>query len=519
MDEQLEAINKYYNNLQYNENKKEEALVKISDLSKTIKFKDNNDISKRLLETASVIEKNLSLFQSVCEHVDVVSAIIEGLITFGTEFMFGIEFEEEYIQEHIKDDMISLVMLTLINMCGEYKIQLFLEEAIVENYTLNGTIPYEKLKLAYKIDQFHQMILLEDSDLYAVINYLRAKKSSFCSYEIWIQVSIKEKFLWLVKEYLKNLTFSIHVFHSIKSLVPACPHNKMKIMSIWTEDIIAAKNLATSLNKEVLFINTHMDFCGGTALLPYGKIFFKTLDTVSYEWTNFDDNIYKIKEKSKMSTHDLFYNGKWQQPVKNTYWMQNETLWAHATSCDIKRCIKSAEEGFKIWSTKSIVSRKKILSKFASGLQSMGNFLLAERVLKCIKLFSYIHQTLSIGSQHERLDIRKTRKPRGVIILKEKDETVLFDLLTQILITGNSVIVICDGKNSCSLAQYCYMFSSCDIPSGVINLLSNNKMGTLEVSLCTTAYDLYAERFFAKDNSEKTYINLTRPEFVIFPIK
>lgn len=148
-----------------------------------------------------------------------------------------------------------------------------------------------------------------------------------------------------------------------------------------------------------------------------------------------------------------------------------------------------------------------------------SNFLLAERVLECIKLFSYIHQTLSVSPQCERLEIKKTRKPRGVIILKEKDETVLFDRLTQILITGNSVIVICDGKNSCSLAQYFSMFSLCDIPSGVINLLSNNKMETLEVSLCTTSYDFYAEQFFAKDNPEKTYINLTKPEYVIFPIK
>ncbi|XP_029172367.1 uncharacterized protein LOC114941513 [Nylanderia fulva] len=512
MSEQLEAINKYYNNLEYDdENRKKEALVKISNLSKTITLKDH--ISDRFLEAASVIEKNLSLFQFACEHVDVVTTIIEYLTTFGAKMLFDNEFDEMYLM----DD----VMLTLLNVCEESSIQLFLEETIMKNFILNGTIPYEQLEPTYIKDQSHQMILLEDSDLYAVINYLKAKESfSSCSYEIWVQGSIKEKFLWLVKKYLKNLTFAIHGFNSRKSLLLSCSHNKMKIVSIWTEDIIAAKNLATSIKKEVLFINSHMDL-GGNVLLPYGKIFDKTLNTM-YEWKDFNDESYEIKDielKSKKLIYNLFYDGKWQQPVKNTYWIYNETLWAHATNYDIKRCIDSAEKGFKIWSIKSIVSRKQILSKFAFELQSNGNFLLAERVLKWVELFSYFDQTLSVGSQCKRLEIMTThRKPRGVIILKEKDETALFDLLTQILITGNSVIVICDGKNSCSIEQYCLFFSLCGIPSGVINLLSNDKMETLEVSLCTSAYDLYAERFFVKHNPKKTYLNLTIPEHVILPI-
>lgn len=142
---------------------------------------------------------------------------------------------------------------------------------------------------------------------------------------------------------------------------------------------------------------------------------------------------------------------------------------------------------------------------------------MADKILKWIK-FSNIYETL-LCSQSERLEITKIRKPRGIIILKEKDETVLFDQLTQILIAGNSVIVICDGKNSCSLAQYCDKFSVSEIPSGVINLLSHDNLKTLEFSLCTTTYDSYAEQFFLEDNPKKTYINLTIPKYIILPIK
>lgn len=146
-----------------------------------------------------------------------------------------------------------------------------------------------------------------------------------------------------------------------------------------------------------------------------------------------------------------------------------------------------------------------------------SKFLLADRIRKWIK-FSCIYETSLLCSQNRRSEITKLCKPRGVIILKEKDETVLFDQLTQILIAGNSVIVICDGKNSCDLAQYCDIFSVSGIPPGVINLLLSEKLETLAFSLCAIDYDLYAKRFFSKDNPEKTYINLTVPKQIILPI-
>ncbi|KAM0734670.1 Long-chain-aldehyde dehydrogenase [Formica fusca] len=522
MCQRVEAIDKYYYNLQYNECKREEALAEISTLSKAIKFKDVNDISERFLETASVMKKNLSLFQSVCEHVDIVTTIIEYLTNFGVKLMLHDQFEE-----YIKDDEILSVMLTLVHICGDTHIQLFLEDAILKNYTLNGTIQYEQLKCKsfHLTDQSNEMILLEDSDLYAVISCLRviySQTNRGCAFpylhKIWVQEFIKQKFLWLLQEYLENSIFPIYVFRSKKELLTANIHHKMNIVSIWSEDIIAAKNLATSLNKEVLFINTHMDLHDGTALLPYVKIFNKTLDKLSYKQQNFDLDNYMIKSKKhEIPTYNLFYYGKWQQPVQNTYWIYNETLWAHATSRDIERCIDSAEEGFKIWNTKSATSRNQILFKFAYMLECNGKFLLADRISKWIK-YLYIYESSLLCSQSRRSEITKFRKPRGVIILKEKEETLLFDQLTQILIAGNSVIVICDGKNSCNLVQYCDMFSMSEIPSGVINLLFSEKLDTLEFSLCATDYDLYAERFFSKDKPEKTYKNLTVPKQIILPI-
>lgn len=42
----------------------------------------------RFLKVASVMEKNLSLFRSVCKHVDIITTIIEYLNNIGMQLMF-----------------------------------------------------------------------------------------------------------------------------------------------------------------------------------------------------------------------------------------------------------------------------------------------------------------------------------------------------------------------------------------------------------------------------------------------
>lgn len=130
--------------------------------------------------------------------------------------------------------------------------------------------------------------------------------------------------------------------------------------------------------------------------------------------------------------------------------------------------------------------------------------------------FPLFNETSLVCSQNDRLEIIKHRIPRGVIILKEKTEEILFLRLIQILISGNSVIVIADA-NSCSLAPYCDIFSTSNIPRGVINFLSNENTSDLELSLCATDYANYEKQFF---NLEKIYINLyTLPKQVVFSLK
>lgn len=131
--------------------------------------------------------------------------------------------------------------------------------------------------------------------------------------------------------------------------------------------------------------------------------------------------------------------------------------------------------------------------------------ILAAIVARWLK-FPYLYNTVQGNLYQNRMtETLYVRMPLGIIILKEENENVLFFRLMQILIAGNSVIVMFDA-NFCNLIPYCDMFSTCGIPPGVINLLSHEDVNILEYKLCSAKYTKYADEIFSKGNSIDTYI-------------
>lgn len=92
------------------------------------------------------------------------------------------------------------------------------------------------------------MILLEDSDLYAVISHLKMSENSRNLNQIWVPASIKCNFLSLRNIYFKNFKTPIRIFHSKQELLTPPTFYNINTTSIWSEDIAAAKNLAMSLD-------------------------------------------------------------------------------------------------------------------------------------------------------------------------------------------------------------------------------------------------------------------------------
>lgn len=97
------------------------------------------------------------------------------------------------------------------------------------------------------------MIIFEDSDLYAVFNYLKLRRARSVLSKIWIEKSIKQIFMCHFKKCFGSSDISVHIFQSRQDLItPITSYTEMKskinIASIWSEDVTAAKNLAGSLN-------------------------------------------------------------------------------------------------------------------------------------------------------------------------------------------------------------------------------------------------------------------------------
>lgn len=97
------------------------------------------------------------------------------------------------------------------------------------------------------------MVLLDDSDLYAVVSCLRIIGHSYIN-KIWVQVSIKQKFLSHIKRYfrLKDLITRISWVTAVKDITSrtSCTIN---VISIWSENIARAKYLARLLKVCTLF--------------------------------------------------------------------------------------------------------------------------------------------------------------------------------------------------------------------------------------------------------------------------
>ncbi|XP_072752474.1 uncharacterized protein [Anoplolepis gracilipes] len=454
MYKRVKVINKCYTRLEYKDNKSE-ALEKISTLSKELKFKDTHDFSHRFHKTATLIKRNLKVFMAGCEHIDVITTIVDYLIYFAVNFKIDNASEIKS-----NDEIIILIMLTIYNMYKDDVIQLFLETVIIK-----------------------------ESQLQIYNNY------KAIIHKIWIQESREQIFKWFLKKYVEDLHIKLYTFRSRQELlILDTSEYNVHIVSIWSEDITAAKKLAESLNQHVVFINSYMDFCPGI-VLPYKDIYCKSPNQV-FNLREVYKRVYTNPidpTAHKGLLYDLFYDGMWQKPKKNTYWIHNNILLANATCVDIVECINSAEKGFKICSTMSSDSKKEMLSKFAHTLECTGKFLLAKIVLELINRL-YFNRDLIKCYQTERFEVIKTRKPQGITILQEMDgEVALFYDLIENIIIGNSVIVICN-PDLCILASYCDMFKMCGIPPGVINLLSseNTDFRYDNVSTLTNQYESFS---------------------------
>ncbi|XP_018354443.1 PREDICTED: uncharacterized protein LOC108755736 isoform X3 [Trachymyrmex septentrionalis] len=362
----LQDIEKYYINLDYEElkSKRRKASMEIYALCKKIKLKHETFVN-RLEKTVLMLENHMPLLKSICNHTDVPEAIV----TYINYYRINI-YKSNHKEKQAKQEVIWTLILTLLNFCARDDVQYFLETCIITNSLADNDL-YNNTYKELLSHQTIEIIVLDDSDLYAVIKSLKLSENTrkYLS-KIWVSESIECNFLSLMNEVFSNSTDVIRVFKSKQELLTPAISCIINVTSIWSEDIAAAKNLATSLDRNIVLINM-LDFYETMIVIPYIEMYKSPLCNFNINDERCIVNMIKpICSKKKPVPANpiynyMFYDGTWQKPIQNTYWLHNNILRANATKDDMSRCFASAKKGFKIWSELSTESRTQILSKFA----------------------------------------------------------------------------------------------------------------------------------------------------------
>lgn len=82
--------------------------------------------------------------------------------------------------------------------------------------------------------------------------------------------------------------------------------------------------------RDISFINAHLEFSSNITFCP--KIKHSSFDLLQLPDFKLKDKPKdKINPNEQDSVCDLFYDGTWQKPVKNTYWIHNGNTYAYAT--------------------------------------------------------------------------------------------------------------------------------------------------------------------------------------------
>lgn len=185
------------------------------------------------------------------------------------------------------------------------------------------------------------MIVMADADLDSVIGSLTSERVAKRDYldrplwylkKIWIQEPVEKKFIQLIDELqIKDDTTSIKsILHAFKNkdevLRSLGKEIHVKAFSIWSSNIVTAKNMANSVDHVFLvWINSYGEVGPGVSL-PWVDVEhrnnFKPIE-LEVCLTN------RINGRKRV---DLFYDGAWQEPVNKSYCEdQEKVLCAYAT--------------------------------------------------------------------------------------------------------------------------------------------------------------------------------------------
>ncbi|XP_015595413.1 uncharacterized protein LOC107267809 isoform X2 [Cephus cinctus] len=326
------------------------------------------------------------------------------------------------------------------------------------------------------------MIIMADADISAVINYF--KTMSFCKADDSKYFNLKK--IWVQEPVINIFTDSIveaqlaKVVMLERLMLTAFRNNDEVIRavnietsreygaSIWSENINSTQNVAAALNTFIVWINT------SSILDAFLLNIINTSITADYAIPE-SNNLTRIISDGASELSEkfhLFYDGQWKKPVKQEYWTgETDILIANATEKDIMDCVVSAVRAFQAWSTTPLSKRKNVFQYLADRIASTGNYSLADSIIRWANDPS-VCETSTFFLKDDTVNLLVRRDPKGVIVVNSDNTEDLFRMVVYACITGNTVIITSSDYFCKTKLKYCDMFSSCQIPPGLVNILT-----------------------------------------------
>ncbi|XP_046744938.1 uncharacterized protein LOC124410531 [Diprion similis] len=410
---------------------------------------------------------------------------VDTLIVYCDYYKNEVQPEDAFIKKEINIPYILGLVFKMLGYNDKITVEILNDVwGILSSYVSSLDVySYGKYNLFPLSVSVANMVIMADADLSAaVLAFIRSRNSYFGISRVLVQEPVMEKLVDTARIYGCKIEVlsDLYVFrNSVEALGNLHGSKRAGAISVWSENIIAAKKFAAEAEICTIWINAHGELHPGLESLTYSiPPFFDYFVHPDFKTRNdcLDDDCKTAK------TFDLFYGGQWQTPAEGKYWTNPaNTAYAQATGEDLKKCTKVARSAFKIWRSTEMRKRAQTIKCFAKRLQANGESEYADLIIRLVDL-PLVHGTSASIVKDGWAEILTTREPVGVVVIASNDQNELFERLVVASVTGNAVIVLFNSKSCVSFAPYCDMLATCGFPAGVINCLFTNGTSILNLN-------------------------------------
>lgn len=326
-------------------------------------------------------------------------------------------------------------------------------------------------------------------------------------------------------------------------------------VSVWTERLAVALELATAYKATTVFVNgqglrdASVEFgshagvvCGERGLLKFIKPPASLVPLPPLPPFDVDKYGTKVEvpqgpcskvgesqgdELAALATYKMFIGGQQARSVSNACSYADDRAsktayyFPEAGRKDVRNAVEAALSGFKTWSSRSAHNRAQVLYYLAENLQMRAAEMASTlhktngqsdarckaEVDACVRRLFYWASMCdkdagSVRSTTIKGTVIRVNEPLGVVGIACSDKGYLLSnfvsAMAAALAAGNSVVVLASSEQPLPALQFCQVLQVSDIPPGVVNVLSGKEHPVLLRALAEH-HDVGAIWYFGRE--------------------